>query len=57
MCIVSEVIQIFDRQNTMTDLQLSDCRRFLVRIVGISSGFQQREGTAYLVVRAVFHKC
>jgi len=57
MCIVLEVIPIFDRQNIVSDLQCSDCRRFLVPLVGISSGFQQREGTAYRVVGASFHTC
>jgi hypothetical protein len=57
MCTVSEVIQIFDRQNIVNDLQLSDCRRFLVPLVGVSSGFLQCEGTAYRVVGALFHTC
>jgi len=57
MCIVSEVIQIFDRQNIVNDLQWSECRRFLVPLVGVFSGFQQREGIAYRVVGALFHTC
>jgi hypothetical protein len=50
---VSEVIRIFDRQNIVNDLQWSDCRRFSVPLVGVSSGFPQRERTAYRVVGIV----